>query len=969
MNLLTVILLAAVPVEVCPTPQAVDGPGRQVFRLVRGTPIVVADDATAAELAVFDALFDAIGFTLPIRRAAEHARRGPAVYVGEPGRHSALGQRKRGQFASKKGVPPPQGYRLTIDNKAVVVAGGDPAGTFYGVQTLVQMAKAGIELPAIEIRDYPDLAWRGVYLESAPTAEDLARLAALKGNLAVVASDDFYRLADAATPWQRVFDDARAHHIEPVPLIRTLAKAAPLVAMNPAIAEGRLATEHLVLEGDAWKTLARGNAIVTETSPIRVQVSGHRCEAQVDYTLEPGALAFPFDRDAARWRIRRMPGGAIPDGATVTVTYTYVPPGTAACCPSAPETRALLREVMGDLVRTLGPRFIHIDHGDVERLNQCLRCRGKNRTNAAAFARSVTLIDEIAKELDPAIRLMLWADAINPHQQAARNDLAAAAALLPNDVILVLRHATGDHALIDASVAWCRRLGVTYMGAPSGGPAGASAWCQALGEGGQGATGLIYAGAAGSTEALTVAMDKAWSVATPRSPWAEGMNAHFGADLWRPEFPEVMDAVTAYVNRQTLAGVLPAERYAAFKDGLNDLRKRVRNEETDIRLADWVYRNVVTYLELETAFAEARQTSVLRDLVELVEAQAEIDPALDTSRVARIVETVETKGLFVPSTILFGRHLLPYRAMDVPAGHVALEAVVAPAYTDAEHEAAATFDFLAPPGPICRIDFETVGTATLEVESSLDGRDFRPAQQWTSDLRGGVAGPAILAQPFRAPFLRVTAHAPAERAVLRNPRVFAFKGPARVTCSFVRVVPRPDDPYFQIAWPDGGQADGFVRVGEAVFAEAPTTVQVCRTREALLVGALVHEPRMRTLAATQTQRDAPLGQEEAFEILLHTGQGAPFRFAVNPVGAQADWRGDDVGWDGPWRVRTERHAAAWSLVVTIPFDTLGATPKRGASWRVNFIRNRVNVHSERSAWTPSGDPYDLSNYGTPTFFK
>ena len=967
MNLLYFMLIsAAVSVDLCPAPQSIDVDTRHVFRVVSRTPVVVADDATNAELADLELLFEAIGFKLPIRRASAHTAGLPAIYIGEPGRHAALATRKVKRFVSSKEVDVPQGYRLVIDRKAVAIAGADPAGTFYGLQTLARLAARSIELPCLTIRDYPDLALRGVYLHGAATRDLLRRLAAHKCNLAVFESTDFYDLAgDAGAKWRCVFEDARALHIEPVPLIRVLANAGPLVEMNPLIAEGRVAEDQIVLEGEKWQRLSKRNLIATATSPICVRVSGHLCKPDSDYALDAGTITPPFAENEAPWLIRRVPGGAIPDGATVTVTYTYVPPGTTACCPSAPETRVVLRKVLEGLIDTLGPCFIHVGHGAVERLNACLRCRQQGKSNAAIFADSIAMLDELAKENDTAVRLMLWADAINPVQDASSYDLADAGELLPRDVALVVR--TVDAGPVAESIAWCGRVGLDLVGAPGASPATACAWCNALAPLDQVQTGLLYTGGDVSVPAFECAMDKAWSRASPRSIWAEALNACFDAALWRPDYEDVRDALTAHVNRQTLAGVPPDGHYKAFEDHLKTVRKQAPGAEADLRRVNAVYRHLVTYLELEQAFAEDRRPSILRGLVKLTEVHGDLDPAMDPDRVRRIVETVETKGLFVPSTILFGRHLVAYRAMHVPPGACALEVSVTPQYADRVHQAAATYDLLACPGPICRIDFETVGAATLTVERSNDGDAYEPAQEWKSDLRGGVAGPAILHSPFRAPFLRVVARAPAERAVLRSTRLFALKLPARVTCAYARVVPRPGDTFDDIAWPDEGRAEGFIRVDEPLFAQAPTIVQVCRTRDALFIGAKAHEPRMRTLVATRTQRNAPLWEEESFEAILFRGVGEPFRFVVNPLGARFDSHGWDPGWDGAWQVVTQTQDTAWSAVLAIPFDTFNATPARGDTWRVNFVRNRHNVHKERTTWSAKGDSRHPDDLGLLAF--
>jgi hexosaminidase len=60
----------------------------------------------------------------------------------------------------------PGGYTLRITAKGIAIAGHSPAAVAYGVQTLRQIAEqAGPTLPQLAIRDWPDLADRGVYYD------------------------------------------------------------------------------------------------------------------------------------------------------------------------------------------------------------------------------------------------------------------------------------------------------------------------------------------------------------------------------------------------------------------------------------------------------------------------------------------------------------------------------------------------------------------------------------------------------------------------------------------------------------------------------------------------------------------------------------------------------------------------------------------------------------------------------------
>ncbi|WEG08034.1 family 20 glycosylhydrolase [Microbacterium horticulturae] len=61
----------------------------------------------------------------------------------------------------------PETYTLTVEPTRIRVLGGDEAGLFYGVQTLVQLLAASPTIPAQTIDDAPRFAYRGVMLDVA----------------------------------------------------------------------------------------------------------------------------------------------------------------------------------------------------------------------------------------------------------------------------------------------------------------------------------------------------------------------------------------------------------------------------------------------------------------------------------------------------------------------------------------------------------------------------------------------------------------------------------------------------------------------------------------------------------------------------------------------------------------------------------------------------------------------------------
>ncbi|GAB3893272.1 beta-N-acetylhexosaminidase [Spirosoma agri] len=68
-----------------------------------------------------------------------------------------------------------EGYTLDASSKGVVITANEPAGLFYGMQSLIQLLPKEIEskkpasaawtLPAVRITDYPRFAWRGIMLD------------------------------------------------------------------------------------------------------------------------------------------------------------------------------------------------------------------------------------------------------------------------------------------------------------------------------------------------------------------------------------------------------------------------------------------------------------------------------------------------------------------------------------------------------------------------------------------------------------------------------------------------------------------------------------------------------------------------------------------------------------------------------------------------------------------------------------
>lgn len=107
-------------------------------------------------------------FTLVGEQTADHdavaaLKQGPFQLAEKGGLKLIIGERgDKAVKAYKKLIPAKaEGYYLKVTPDEVVIAGADESGTFYGVQSLLQMIHAG-QLPLVEITDFPSVECRGV---------------------------------------------------------------------------------------------------------------------------------------------------------------------------------------------------------------------------------------------------------------------------------------------------------------------------------------------------------------------------------------------------------------------------------------------------------------------------------------------------------------------------------------------------------------------------------------------------------------------------------------------------------------------------------------------------------------------------------------------------------------------------------------------------------------------------------------
>lgn len=125
------------------------------------------------------------------------------------------------------------------------------------------------------------------------------------------------------------------------------------------------------------------------------------------------------------------------------------------------------------------------------------------------------------------------------------------------------------------------------------------------------------------------------------------------------------------------------------------------------------------------------------------------------------------------------------------------------------------------------------------------------------------------------------------------------------------------------------------------------------------------------IVASHFAHDAPLYEEDVVEVFLAVDSSDRyFEFEVSPVGTIFDalvrspdgiraTMHVDRAWncEGAWaatrREPSGRHVA-FLTILTIPFRSLGASPRNGAEWGANFFRiDRHRDGDEFTAWQPT----------------
>jgi hypothetical protein len=439
-----------------------------------------------------------------------------------------------------------QSYVLACSEAGVRLDAPNAIGALYGLMAiprLLDQAPDGHwQLLAMRLEDAPDLPLRGTYMGGLPRdrTERLAwceRLAALRVN-AIIIEDGIWWQLDKQEERQaaiEAFADFRAYGIEPIPELQSFGWAHLVLAIDPMCAEGTyVERERLTLSGEEPTALVHPNVLRTESTDIVVEnAQGIKYTEGRDYEVLNGETRHVYRPEAPPYRVRRLPGSRVPDGATVFPSYDYVSrvnSDNCPYCPSEPRVARIMAAATRNTMRYLKPAAVHFGHDEPAVMNSDSRCRFQEPrlNNAQLFAEDVQRLYDAAREVDPGVRVMIWEDAVNPYHnglQFPRDPTADALPLLPKDLILNVWFYGADQPDREGaeSLRYFGAHGFPTTGSPWYSEACAIGWARQCREArlrGEECLGVIYTSWGNRWDSLEACANAAWHVPRPPGPQA-----------------------------------------------------------------------------------------------------------------------------------------------------------------------------------------------------------------------------------------------------------------------------------------------------------------------------------------------------------------------------------------------------------------------------------------------------------------
>lgn len=306
----------------------------------------------------------------------------------------------------------PEGYVLRITPEGVALCGYDEAGTFYAVQSLVQLVEqAGslrsLRLPALTVIDWPRHSFRGVHIYG-------------PGRDAIPFFKKYVRRFLSRFKLNRIiWETAAGIEFESHPEIN---RAWEETATRLRTDQERYPPQGHHAEIGSWSYITKAEA--------RELIQWCR-RHHIEVVPEIQSLSHCAYLLAAHPEIAEDPSLDLP--------HTF--------CPSNPRSYEILFDISDELYRLFEPRMVSIGHDEWRVHNVCERCR--ERPAWELFAEDVLRTYEFWKER--GVRVVMWGDHLLERHNGGERDGWTSRALpqIPRDIIIANWSAGVDPDSVD----------------------------------------------------------------------------------------------------------------------------------------------------------------------------------------------------------------------------------------------------------------------------------------------------------------------------------------------------------------------------------------------------------------------------------------------------------------------------------------------------------------------------------------
>ncbi|WP_319586266.1 glycoside hydrolase family 20 zincin-like fold domain-containing protein [uncultured Desulfobulbus sp.] len=415
-------------IRIIPTPQDISWNTRDEFSINAKTRIVInshpdeKDRFTAAQLQ--RKIWDVTGYNLKIVQSKTGAPTNNVIAIGSRSGNRAVASHLKHWKAASGKKPKTEGYILGINKDAVVIAGFDQAGTFYGCQTLIQIIErfGKNRIDGLFCYDYPDMPWRGTMVR-------------VRGNFDV----DYTK---------EVVSEIMARY--------------KLNVIEFHISYGTIWPSHPELYYD------RKDREPNPSSLAQVKQVADFARKHFMEVIPTG----PSWTHSWEWQTAEDMNSDLLESPNAGGTAENL-------CPCNPKAQKLMHDLLQDEIDAFHPKYINMGWDEIGSIGECQYCKGED---------PVTLFTEFLKNdrdylASKGIKMLMWADMLRQDQNGGEPwNLYKAVSKIPKDIILCDWFYTGHHTDFPSLNIW-NENGLQSLGAPYGvyppGIENIYSWCQA----------------------------------------------------------------------------------------------------------------------------------------------------------------------------------------------------------------------------------------------------------------------------------------------------------------------------------------------------------------------------------------------------------------------------------------------------------------------------------------------------------